>query len=727
MSKLAVNIVGRIDAHTGIAQHTKAFASCLRDDFEVNFLDTRPESSETAYLPHGVRAFSAFDNALTNAEVSIFVDVTCNDADDKKWQRVPVTKRKYIYSVFDSTLMPKNWADIMNNHFDAVFVPSRFLVDVCKNSMVHKPVFYLPLALDLQPFSEIGKKSRDDGPFVFTFIGSREPRKNIDVLLECFSETFQGRPDVLLRIHCALDFFNNADYADGVMRRYSNVHFTCGVMDDDSLKDVIRETDCFVSLSKGEGYSIVPRQFLAAGRPVILSDCFAHSEILRELEGLGSGLGFAVDASIPVPGEYRHINGGGVFGLQYDVYKPSVCQVLLDVFRRRASLTDEGAVSMRRQYAMRYDQRNLAGLYKSIIQPAFCRMSTGDELEFGGITTSDANLASRITGRNYSLSGIQQVGAAPKKVVVMGNDGGFFSVFNRFVSYLTWTLAEHPGSVVLPDWRIDAMQRHWGTTRFTSFCYGRPEDGNIWLKLFKPLPYANTGDEIYNSDRLLYDGAELHDDYNEKNEPWLTYVHPYKLYRSPGFERWRHWYHLYLSANVHLQDHIQQKIDAIHERHLKGYRVISAHIRHPSHGIEQAGARMPTVDLFCEFIRETQGREGLNQFNSRIFLATDQDSVVEKLKSEFGDMVVYASDAARTTEKDDAHFNSLSAEQQMQEGFQIQHLTAADPNRWTTKMAEEVIVDTYLLARGDYFIHVTSNIATAVSFINPRIKMVYCE
>lgn len=728
MRVLTVNIIGRIDGKTGIAQHTRTFINCLKSDFDVNFVDSRPETSDHQFIPNSVNTITGYAPAIEEADVSVFVDVTSNDSDDQNWRKVPPSRLKYIYSVFDSTRIPLSWADIINNHFDAVFVPSRFLVDVYRQSRVQKPIFHLPLALDLTRYYALSPLSLSGRPFVFSFVGSREMRKNVDALIECFHDTFGNRNDVVLRVHCALDFYNDtASYKDRILRRHPNVIYSGGSLNDAGYLELIRNTDCFVSLSRGEGYSIVPREFLAAGKPVILSDCFAHSEILRDLNSLGENLGFGVDATIPVPGEYAHINRGGIFGLQYDVYRPSVCETLRHVFEMRSSLFDANLVALRKQCAKTYSQDSLGSLYKSIIQPAFCRMSTGNALEFGGFTTSDANLASRIAGRNFSLSGWQEISPNQRKIVVIGNDGGFFSVFNRFVSYLTWTLSENPASVVLPDWRTESMQRHWRTTKFTSFCYGKPSDGNIWLKLFKPLPYPEYAERDYDDDGRLYSGAVLKDDYNEDREPWLTYIHPYKLYRSPGFQRWRHWYHLYLSTYVRLQDHLQRKIDTIYEANLNGFKVISAHIRHPSHGIEQPGAKIPTVDLYCSLIRDLQGREGLDKFNSRIFLATDQDSVVEQMKLEFGEMVVYSADAARTTKSDDALFNSLSQCDKMREGFQIQHLTASNPANWSTTMAEEVIVDAYLLAKGDYFVHVTSNIATAVSYINPMIKMIYCE
>ena len=727
MSPVSLNVVGRLDPHTSIAEITKSFASCLHKEHEVNVLETRPEAEAYDLGLSNVRVFRDFDQALSKADVSIFTDVTSNGPDDRNWEKTPATKVKYIYSVFDSTRVPTSWADIINNHFDAVFVPARFLIDAYRNSAVQKPIFYLPLALDLAAFQKLDSRKRGKGNFTFTFIGSREPRKNIESLIACFRDTFGARDDVQLRIHSALDFYNDPHFSRRINQAYQNIDYTTGPLSNQHLLDLIESSDCFISLSMGEGYSIVPRQFLAAGKPVILSDCLAHAEILSELRGLGDGLGFGVDSSIPVPAHYPHINGGGVFGLQYDTFKPSACFVLEHVFRIKDTLFSPDKIALRKEWASRYDINTLTPLYKSIVQPAFCRMSTGNELEYGGITTSDANLASRVSGKNFPLSGWQSVQDKPQKIVVIGNDGGFFSLFNRFASYLTWTLSGNPDSIVLPDWRVSSMQRHWRTSKFTSFCYGTPADGNVWLKLFKPLPYSKVDEAVYQTDQLLYRNSIVKDDYNEHDEPWLTYVHPYKLYRSPGFKRWRHWYHLYVNSHIHLQDHIKQEVDSIYESKMRGFRIISAHIRHPSHGIEQPGARMPTVELYCDHIRRLMQREMLNERNCRIFLATDQSSVVDKLHTNFGDMLVYSKDISRTTSVDDSRFNSLSKQEQMQEGHQIQHLTAANPQAWSTRMAEEVLIDTYLLARADYFIHVTSNIATAVSYLNPRLEMIYCE
>ena len=43
------------------------------------------------------------------------------------------------------------------------------------------------------------------------------------------------------------------------------------------------------------------------------------------------------------------------------------------------------------------------------------------------------------------------------------------------------------------------------------------------------------------------------------------------------------------------------------------------------------------------------------------------------------------------------------------------------------RLGEEVLIDCLLLSRCDALLHVTSNIATTAGYINPRLKMLYCE
>jgi hypothetical protein len=100
--------------------------------------------------------------------------------------------------------------------------------------------------------------------------------------------------------------------------------------------------------------------------------------------------------------------------------------------------------------------------------------------------------------------------------------------------------------------------------------------------------------------------------------------------------------------------------------------------------------------------------------------------VVDYFQQHYGKRLITVS-ATRTTTDQDENFKKLVTQNQMREGFQIQHIMAADKNKCNISLAEEVITDANLLAKSDVFIHITSNIATAVSFMNPATRMIYCE
>ena len=93
---------------------------------------------------------------------------------------------------------------------------------------------------------------------------------------------------------------------------------------------------------------------------------------------------------------------------------------------------------------------------------------------------------------------------------------------------------------------------------------------------------------------------------------------------------------------------------------------------------------------------------------------------------EFGDHVAFFSDVRRTESREDGQYQSLGESDKLKEGHQVQHLAAADPASWSSRLAWEVIRDAYAMARCDALLHVVSNVSTAVSYINPRIEMIFC-
>jgi hypothetical protein len=309
------------------------------------------------------------------------------------------------------------------------------------------------------------------------------------------------------------------------------------------------------------------------------------------------------------------------------------------------------------------------------------------------------------------------------RVVQLAHDGGFFSVFNAYLSHVTWDQREDRCHAVLPDWDVGRMIAAQGTDRMMSFCYGQPEDGNIWCHLFEP-PFGFTDADLNDPARLYHRATRPLFVHNGRREPQMTYVHAYKLYNSHAFRAWRRQYHAVFARHIRLRPALQADIDGFSDQHFQGRYVIGAHVRHPSHTIEQPGAKIAHEDAYLRRIHAELARRAPDRWT--VFLATDQDRVVDRFRAEFGDNLACLTGVRRTRAAEDAAYNRLSEAEKGQEGHQLQHLVAADRANWSVSMAEEVIRDAWLMAQCNTLLHVVSNVSTAVSYLNPDVDMVFC-
>ena len=707
-------IAGRYSKHIGIGIVASGILDSVSYPLRCTFFDARPELSNFTDFPDHVPIFKP-DLVPTSASVLIYTDVLWNGHGDYSIDSLPRASLNIAYTMFDSSQLPTEWVSLCNDRFDAVVVPDEEVKKVYVRSGVWKPVFVLPVPLDLAPYLEQPFRPSQSSPYTFGSVVSFHPRKNIQLLIRAFLEAFGGdNPDVHLRIHSNLAFSSEFKAASHLVlqARATNISLTCENLGAQEYVSLLSSFDALVQVSKGEGYSIPPRQALALGKDCVLSDTMAHKSLCS------SGLVYSVAAPVVEPAIYDEINGM-TYGCQYSPIQADIVAALKACRNREISSTAE----QRRQYAKQFSVPELKDRFKTLLSPANVFVARYEEVKHNCVLTTDSHLCAKYQRTRPLPFLIRSKG--PRKKVIIGHDGGFFSLFNTFFSHLVWGLGQGSIKYVLPDWRVRKMKEVWQTSSFTSFCYGAEADGNIWLKVFEPL-YEDLSPRVYEEDELLYADTQPFHSFNEKNEPLLTYIHAYQLYRMPNFAQWRHWYNLYYSRFIKPRPHIQAKVDELYYSKMEGLHCIGVHARHPSHAIEQPDGKMPYLDRFVDLASALQtGR--LNGQDWRVFLATDQETVVKHFRKTFGERLITVSDIARTTEAQDEAYQTLTPEQRNKEGFQIQHLVAADASKWSVRMAEEVIVDSLLLARCQSFVHTTSNIATAVSFMNPNLHMVYCE
>jgi glycosyltransferase involved in cell wall biosynthesis len=179
-------------------------------------------------------------------------------------------------------------------------VPDDFLVGVYKECGVKIPIFVLPLPLKLQDFLNFKQQTTPHKKFVFGMSGAFWLRKNHLKILEAFAAEFGNRKDVKLKLHGR---FGEENIIQELAKRIrelnlTNVELIVKPYNNAEYLSFFKSLDCYVFLSMGEGFSITPREALAAGKPCIVTKNTAQITICN------SGAVRIVPSNVPVPAIY---------------------------------------------------------------------------------------------------------------------------------------------------------------------------------------------------------------------------------------------------------------------------------------------------------------------------------------------------------------------------------------------------------------------------------------
>ena len=179
-----------------------------------------------------------------------------------------------ILSMWEGSDLPTPWIKSFNR-FSNIFVPSKFVGEVLKNSGVTGNIYLLPLGIDTNLY-KTKERTMPKRPFRFLSVGKMEPRKNADVLVRAFQNEFV-KDDVELWIKTREKFVPSPVLqAAKNDRRIKLIEKT---MTEEDLVKLYYECDCFVYPSRGEGFSFPPRNAIATGMPTIVTGWSALNEI----------------------------------------------------------------------------------------------------------------------------------------------------------------------------------------------------------------------------------------------------------------------------------------------------------------------------------------------------------------------------------------------------------------------------------------------------------------
>lgn len=228
-------------------------------------------------------------------------------------------------TTWETSDLPDELADPLATRFDRVIVPSPFCQGVFAAAAVE--AITVPHAID-PDFWNPDALQRDDHDDVFTFytVGLWNDRKNVADLLRAYLATFRREDDVRLVIHSrdpdiiqAKQILSQSGIPkEDLPRLLINPHDAPGgFATEGQLRQIHLHGDCFVSMTRCEGWGLGAFEALAMNRPVLMPHYGGQASFVP-----GEGVRYRLTPCFPTERLYME---GGELRARRDVAKGVDC------------------------------------------------------------------------------------------------------------------------------------------------------------------------------------------------------------------------------------------------------------------------------------------------------------------------------------------------------------------------------------------------------------------
>ncbi len=203
---------------------------------------------------------------------------------------VPNGAYNVVYPMWELSRYPKEWA-IQLDRFDEIWAPSKF-TNASIAPAVAKPVVHMPLPGQIHLKSFLSRRyfKIPESSFTFLFffdLTSHIQRKNPFAVLEAFEKLCSLRQDddlcLVIKVKGgdmkAQDYLTFHSYVD---RLKSKLIVIDHLLTDNEMKNLLRCSDCLVSLHRSEGFGLGLITAMFLGKPVIATAYSANMDFMNE-------------------------------------------------------------------------------------------------------------------------------------------------------------------------------------------------------------------------------------------------------------------------------------------------------------------------------------------------------------------------------------------------------------------------------------------------------------
>jgi glycosyltransferase involved in cell wall biosynthesis len=202
---------------------------------------------------------------------------------------LPENAHNVIYPMWELSKYPKDWAKQLNR-FDEIWAPSKFVYGSIAPA-VTKPVFLMPVSGQIQFKSFLGRRhfSIPENSFTFLFyfdLTSYIERKNPFAVLEAFERVCNARPNddlcLVMKLKGGEMKSEHTERLHSYASRLKNrLILVDRLLSDNEIKNLLRCSDCFVSLHRSEGFGLGLINAMFLGKPAVATGYSANTDFMN--------------------------------------------------------------------------------------------------------------------------------------------------------------------------------------------------------------------------------------------------------------------------------------------------------------------------------------------------------------------------------------------------------------------------------------------------------------
>lgn len=365
-----LTIVGFAKYNDGLGRIPIGLIDCLGNDLKINFINTRNNQNIDKEVKDEVAQIINKKQIIIQSKVTLLTDVISTQH-MKNYNFLPKSIIKIAYTMFETSSIPKEWVNIINDYFDSIVVPDCFLIKVYKNCGIKVPIFVLPIGIYIEELLKKPAKTKANKIFTFGCTSSFDKRKNHILLIKAFHEEFKNNPNVLLKIN-GRSYADNKEFTEAQQyiqkNKIINIKISNNSLSQAQYNNFISSLDCYMNISKGEGFSITPREALACGIPCIITNNTAQQTICN------TNLVRSIKCPLIEPAYYFEYGPKNV-GFFFDCKINDIKLSLKDVYHNYQAYLNKA--NKARQWVKQYTWSSLKQKYLNLISPK--KIILGDE------------------------------------------------------------------------------------------------------------------------------------------------------------------------------------------------------------------------------------------------------------------------------------------------------------------------------------------------------------